>query len=61
MYGLDVNFLKDREIRPVEQNATVGSAAPAGDRRPLFAGLVVAVAAQQSGDIGCSCSSKSKP
>jgi type IV pilus assembly protein PilN len=42
MYGLDVNFLKDREIRPVEVSRT--QAAP-GDRRPLYYGLLVAVAA----------------
>jgi type IV pilus assembly protein PilN len=45
MYGLDINFLKDREIRPVEQAAAVGSAAPTGDRRPLYIGLFVGVAA----------------
>jgi type IV pilus assembly protein PilN len=45
MYGLDINFLKDREIRPVEQTATAGPTAPAGDRRPLFIGVGVAVAA----------------
>jgi type IV pilus assembly protein PilN len=45
MYGLDINFLKDREIRPVEQAAMVGSAAPTGDRRPLYIGLFVGVAA----------------
>ncbi|MGD1904376.1 MAG: PilN domain-containing protein [Leptolyngbyaceae cyanobacterium] len=46
MYGLDINFLKDREIRPVEQTAAAaGPAAPPGDRRPLFIGLGVAVAA----------------
>lgn len=46
MYGLDINFLKDREIRPVEQAAgAVGPEAPAGDRRPLFLGLFVGVAA----------------
>lgn len=44
MYSLDVNFLKDREIRPVE---TVAAARPAvvGDRRPLYYGLAVAIAA----------------
>jgi len=46
MYGLDVNFLKDREIRPVEA-ARPGQAAAAqpGDRRPLIMGLVAAAAA----------------
>jgi type IV pilus assembly protein PilN len=45
MYGLDINFLKDREIRPVEQTATAGPTAPTGDRRPLFIGLFVGIAA----------------
>lgn len=46
MYGLDINFLKDREIRPVEAVATrqATTAAP-GDRTPLFIGLGVAIAA----------------
>lgn len=44
MYGLDINFLKDREIRPVETKA-VKSAATLGDRRPLYVGIFVAVAA----------------
>lgn len=45
MYGLDVNFLKDREIRPVELAPTQRRAAPSGSRLPLFLGLLVAVAA----------------
>ncbi|RZM77834.1 PilN domain-containing protein [Leptolyngbya iicbica] len=46
MYGLDINFLKDREIRPVEASArTAQAAAPAGSRTPLLIGLLVAVAA----------------
>jgi type IV pilus assembly protein PilN len=46
MYGLDINFLKDREIRPVEASArTADAAAPAGSRTPLLIGLLVAVAA----------------
>ena len=44
MYGLDVNFLKDRQIRPVEVTKTRRTRA-AGDRTPLFLGLLVAVAA----------------
>lgn len=44
MYGLDVNFLKDREIRPVEA-AKTRTARAAGDRTPLFLGLLAAVAA----------------
>lgn len=46
MYGLDINFLKDREIRPVDASATrtVAAAAP-GDRTPMFIGLAVAIAA----------------
>lgn len=44
MYGLDVNFLKDREIRPVEATRTRRAQAP-GDRTPLFLGLLAAVAA----------------
>lgn len=46
MYGLDVNFLKDREIRPVEVgSAPRAAAAPTGSRTPLFIGLLAAVAA----------------
>lgn len=44
MYGLDVNFLKDREIRPVDVSRTSRATAP-GDRTPLFLGLLAAVAA----------------
>ncbi len=44
MYGLDINFLKDREIRPVEQASKVGSTAPTGDQRPLYIGLFAGVA-----------------
>jgi type IV pilus assembly protein PilN len=44
MYGLDINFLKDREIRPVEAVRTRQQAAP-GDRTPLLLGLLLAVAA----------------
>ncbi|MDB9529257.1 PilN domain-containing protein [Oscillatoria sp. CS-180] len=44
MYGLDINFLKDREIRPVEVTQ-VKRASPAGNRTPLFVGLAVAIAA----------------
>lgn len=45
MYGLDVNFLKDREIRPVEVGKTTRAAAPAGSRTPLLLGLLAVVAA----------------
>ena len=46
MYGLDINFLKDREIRPVEATARTAQAEPpAGSRTPLLIGLLVAVAA----------------
>ncbi|MEM6433829.1 MAG: PilN domain-containing protein [Cyanobacteria bacterium P01_D01_bin.115] len=46
MYGLDVNFLKDREIRPVEVGSAPRAAAtPTGSRTPLFLGLLAAVAA----------------
>ncbi|MEO0984586.1 MAG: PilN domain-containing protein [Cyanobacteria bacterium J06639_14] len=48
MYGLDINFLKDREIRPVDASsvrpAAAAAAAP-GDRTPMFIGLAVAIAA----------------
>lgn len=43
MYGLDINFLSDREIRPVV--AARGPRTASGDRRPLYVGLGVAVAA----------------
>lgn len=44
MYGLDVNFLKDREIRPVDTARTTRQPTP-GDRTPLLLGLLAAVAA----------------
>ncbi|MGF1457889.1 MAG: PilN domain-containing protein [Leptolyngbyaceae cyanobacterium] len=44
MYGLDVNFLKDREIRPVDTKTT-RAPAPTGSRTPLLLGLLVAIAA----------------
>lgn len=43
MYGLDINFLNDREERVFEAKPQKREAAPAGDRRPLFLGLLVAV------------------
>lgn len=43
MYSLDVNFLKDREIRPVAAARGARPAAPVGDRRPLLFGLVGAL------------------
>lgn len=42
MYGLDINFLKDREIRPVEAAGPSRPATAVGDRTPLFLGLLVA-------------------
>lgn len=45
MYSLDVNFLKDREIRPVEAPTVARPAAAPGDRRPLYYGIAVAIAA----------------
>lgn len=44
MYGLDINFLKDREVRVFESKprARGGGVAP-GDRRPLFLGLAAAL------------------
>lgn len=44
MYGLDINFLKDREVRVFEARprARGGGVAP-GDRRPLFLGLAAAL------------------
>lgn len=45
MYGLDVNFLRDREIRPVDVSKTSKTAAPAGDRTPLLLGLLGVAAA----------------
>jgi type IV pilus assembly protein PilN len=45
MYGLDINFLKDREIRPVEGGGRSRVQTEPGDRRPLYVGLAAAVAA----------------
>jgi type IV pilus assembly protein PilN len=45
MYGLDINFLKDREIRPVEATRTAQADTQAGNRTPLLLGLLAAVAA----------------
>ncbi len=44
MYGLDINFLKDREIRPVDVGRARRKGDPA-DRKPLLLGLLAAVAA----------------
>ena len=44
MYGLDINFLRDREIRPIEVAAVRPGVAPS-DRRPLYLGIAAAVAA----------------
>lgn len=43
MYGLDINFLNDREDRIFEAKPQQRAAAPAGDRRPLVFGLVAAI------------------
>ncbi|MEO1593367.1 MAG: PilN domain-containing protein [Cyanobacteria bacterium J06632_22] len=46
MYGVDINFLKDREERQIEvSQAPRGPAAPSGSRTPLFIGLGVMIAA----------------
>ncbi len=44
MYGLDINFLKDREVRVFDARprARGGGVAP-GDRKPLFLGLAAAL------------------
>ncbi|WP_008313259.1 PilN domain-containing protein [Leptolyngbya sp. PCC 6406] len=44
MYSLDINFLSDREIRPIATTTGTAPATP-GDRGPLVLGLVVAVVA----------------
>lgn len=43
MYSLDINFLKDREVRVFESKPRQRSAVVPGDRRPLILGLVVAL------------------
>ncbi|MBD1917067.1 MULTISPECIES: PilN domain-containing protein [Cyanophyceae] len=45
MYGLDINFLKDREVRVFEARprARGGGGVTPGDRRPLYLGLAAAV------------------
>ncbi|TVQ09592.1 MAG: pilus assembly protein PilN [Leptolyngbya sp. DLM2.Bin27] len=44
MYSLDINFLKDREVRVFEARPRARSGpAVVGDRRPLFIGLAVAL------------------
>jgi type IV pilus assembly protein PilN len=43
MYGLDINFLNDREERVFEAKPQKRGAAPAGDRRPLLLGLLAAI------------------
>ncbi len=43
MYGLDINFLNDREDRVFEAKPQRRAVAPAGDRRPLVFGLVAAI------------------
>ncbi|MGP1385512.1 MAG: PilN domain-containing protein [Thainema sp.] len=44
MYNLDINFLNDREERPIPAGAAAGAATPAGDRTPIFIGAAVAIA-----------------
>jgi type IV pilus assembly protein PilN len=39
MYGLDINFLKDREVRVFEPKARPRGGVTPGDRRPLLLGL----------------------
>ncbi|HSM82229.1 MAG TPA: PilN domain-containing protein [Nodosilinea sp.] len=44
MYSLDINFLKDREVRVFEAKPRARQGgAPVGDRRPLFLGLAAAL------------------
>jgi type IV pilus assembly protein PilN len=43
MYGLDINFLSDREERVFEAKPQKRAGAPAGDRRPLIFGLMLAI------------------
>ncbi|MGB3201056.1 MAG: PilN domain-containing protein [Nodosilinea sp.] len=44
MYGLDINFLKDREVRVFDARPRArGGATVAGDRRPLYIGLAAAL------------------
>ncbi|NEQ34220.1 MAG: pilus assembly protein PilN [Leptolyngbya sp. SIO4C5] len=45
MYGIDINFLNDREVRPAEVQTRSPQATPVGDRRPLYVGLAVALVA----------------
>ncbi len=45
MYGLDINFLKDRDIRPVAAAATARPQAAPGSRQPLLLGLAFALIA----------------
>ncbi len=45
MYGLDINFLKDREVRvfDAKPRSRGGGATVVGDRRPLYIGLAAAL------------------
>ncbi|MBE9077394.1 PilN domain-containing protein [Romeria aff. gracilis LEGE 07310] len=46
MYGVDINFLNDRGVRPVEvRSSKLAAPRPTSDRKPLMLGLVVAMAA----------------
>lgn len=44
MYNLDINFLNDREERPIPAGGAAGAPAPAGDRTPILIGAAVAIA-----------------
>ncbi len=43
MYSLDINFLKDREVRVFDPGPRARGPMVVGDRRPLFFGLAVAL------------------
>ena len=43
MYGLDINFLNDREERVFEAKPRSPAGGPAGDRGPLVLGLIAAI------------------
>ena len=45
MYGVDINFLNDREERQIEVSQAPRRSAPQGSRTPLFVGLGIAIAA----------------
>ena len=45
MYGIDINFLNDRDDRPVEAIVPVKSKASSGNKLPMLVGVGVAIAA----------------